>query len=162
MKRLLARPSTAPYPGLGFETIRAPMQRHPEGGLCMVSAVGRRSLSPRESEPWKRFPDEPLAFPPESLLHFGIAGVRVRFGGLRALEEPSCETLEVRGGGQVRHHFRRLVRGLRPETQEEPNGSGNVTHQIGLEHAGVKDIPLDPRPLESARKRVREQEIGHL
>lgn len=128
----------------------------------MVSAIGRRSLSPRESGPWKRFPDEPLAFPPESLLHFGIAGVRVRFGGLRALEEPSCETLEVRGGGQVRDRFRRLFRGFRRESHEEPHGSGEVTHQIGLEDAGVKDIRLDPRPLESARKRVREQEIGHL
>src|SRR2546428_12618008 len=135
MKRLLARPSTAPYPGLGFETISAPMQRHPEGGLCMVSAVGRRSLSPRESEPWKRFPDEPLAFPPESLLHFGIAGVRVRFGGLRALEAPSCENLEVRGGGQVRDRFRRLFRGFRRESHEDPHGSGEVTHQIGLEDA---------------------------
>src|SRR5437879_12002919 len=91
------------------------MRRHPEGGLWMVSAIGRRSLSPRESGPWKRFPDEPLAFPPESLLYLGIAGVRVRFGVLRALEEPYCETLEARDGGQVRDRFRRVSRGFRRE-----------------------------------------------
>src|SRR5437899_11394032 len=128
------------------------MRRHPEGGLWMVSAIGRRSLSPRESGPWKRFPDEPLAFPPESLLYLGIAGVRVRFGGLRALEEPSCETLEVRGGGQVRDRLRRLFRGSRREPHEEPHGSGEVTHQIGLHDPEVEDNRLDPRPPDPARK----------
>src|SRR5438445_6372177 len=103
------------------------MRRHPDGGLWMVSAIGRRSLSPRESGPWKRFPDEPLAFPPESLLHFGIAGVRVRFGGLRTLEEPSCQTLELLGGGQVRDRFRRLFRGVRRESHEDPHASVEVT-----------------------------------
>src|SRR3989442_4928532 len=109
----------------------------------MVSPVGRRSLAPRESGPWKRFPDEPLAFPPESLLHFGIAGVRVRFGWLRALEETSCETLEVRGGGQVRDRFRRPFRGLRRESHEEPHESGQATQQSGPADAGVQDTRLD-------------------
>src|SRR5947209_19144654 len=135
------------------------MRRHPEGGLWMVSAIGRRSLSPRESGPWKRFSDEPLAFPPESLLHFGIPGVRVRFGGLRALEETSRETFEVRGGGQVRDRFRRLFRRFRRESHEEPHGNGEVAHQIGFEDAGMKYARVDSRPLESAGKPVRERAL---
>src|SRR2546422_476947 len=81
---------------------------------------------------------------------------------LRALEEPSRETFQVGGGGQVRDRFRRLLRGFRREPHEEPHGSGEVAHQIGLENAGVEHVRVDRRPLESARQRVREQEIRHL
>src|SRR5207245_10043974 len=107
----LDRDGDVTRPGRGPRELSAGrwLRRRAEG----VAAVHERTGShPRAhvSPLGKRFSNESLSLLPESDLNVGLVRVLVRLRNLRALEEATRVSYELRRGGQVRDRLRGLVR----------------------------------------------------